>query len=355
MKGKGIMRNIVWVKRGTIDDSALKRAGVVVKDLMFYINLGCNLRCKTCYIGNEWLNSNEKFSFDEAKIILKYFGSAGLDRLTFLGGEPVLHPNITDLIIYTQKYPIKERRMTTNAVSLGFLDLEKLQGDELSHISVSFDGITPEIHEKIRGKGTFKKTVENVKKLINHGFKVNANFTVTGVNKYQVVDSLKFFKKLGIGEVNFHLVSMIGNASNYPELYVEPLEWVAIRKQLLSTKERIGIRARIPLMFVTPKEYKELLDKKEYYPFQIKSYHSDKGQRIVLYPNGKVYMSCDLTGTDYNFASFKDGVFSLNKGINELSVIKNDSVNPDPSTTLLSLDTQGFIRLSISFKKTVIL
>ncbi len=342
-----------WTERGSIDDSALKERGIEVRDLMFYITLGCNLRCKTCYIGNEWLSSGERFSREEAYLILKHFGEGGLDRLTFLGGEPVTHPNITDLIIQASRYPIKERRMTTNAVDLGFLDLKRLTGDELDHISVSIDGITPDIHERIRGRGTFIKTVENIRRLIIHGFRIHANYTVTGINKHQAAESVKFFGKLGIKEVNFHLVSMIGNAGNNPELYIKPKEWVEIRKKLEAINDVKGITMRIPLMYVTPEEYQALVNLEAYHPFQSRSYHSNTGQRIVLYPNGRVYMSCDLTGTEYNFATFRNGVFSVNSGVNELTLFENNPENPDPSTDLLGINTEGFVRLSISYKEKI--
>ncbi|MDP2860613.1 MAG: radical SAM protein [bacterium] len=350
---KRATHNSSWAKKGFIDDSALKKKGIVVRDLMFYVTQRCNLRCKTCYVGNEWLSSGETYSEEEAKLILRHFGSAGLDRLTFLGGEPVLYPHITDLILLANQFEIKERRMTTNAIELRYLDLTRLKGNELSHISISLDGITSEIHELIRGGGTFNKTVGNIRRLINHGFVVYGNFTVTGLNKHQAIDSVRFFKDLGVKEVNFHLVSMIGNAAKHPELYIQPSEWVEIRKQLESLRGVSGITMRIPLMFVTPEKYEELINGGGYYPFQKRSYHSDTGQRIVLYPNGKVYMSCDLTGTEYNFATFRDGIFTLKDGVNELTLTESNPENADPSSDLLSIDTQGFIRLSISYKETI--
>ncbi len=342
-----------WVEKGFVDDSELRNKGLIVKDLMFYITQGCDLRCITCYVGNGWLATGETYSKAEADLILKHFCTPGLDRLTFLGGEPTLHPNITELILYANEFDIKEKRITTNAVTLGNLDLDRLRGNELGQISISLDGATKETHEKIHGKGTFDKTVANIKRLIQRGFPVSMNFTVNGVNKHEVVDAVRVFSGLGASEVNFHLVTMIGNAERHPELAVEPKEWVRIRKELESVSGVSGITLRVPLMFVTPEEYKNLMINRNYQPFQRLSYHSETGQRIVLYPNGKVYMSCDLTGTDYNFATFRDGVFKLNDGINELTFFEQNPENPDVSGDLLALDKQGFTRLSISYKEKI--
>ena len=352
MKEK-VTHNTSWVEKGFVDDSELRNRGLIVKDLMFYITQGCDLRCTTCYVGNSWLSTGETYSKAEADLVLKHFASPGLDRLTFLGGEPTLHPNITDLILYANEFDIKEKRITTNAVTLGNLDLRRLKGDEVDQVSISLDGATKETHEKIRGKGTFDKTVENVKRLIQRGFPVSMNFTVNGVNKHETVDAVRLFSELGAKEVNFHSVTMIGNAEKHPELAVEPSEWVRIRKELESISGMPGMTLRIPLMFITAEEYRDLIIGKNYHPFQRLSYHSETGQRIVLYPNGKVYMSCDLTGTDYNFATFRDGIFKLNTGINELTFFEQNPDNPDVSGDLLALDRQGFVRLSISYKERV--
>lgn len=338
-----------------IDDSELIANKVVVKDLMFFPSLNCNLRCKTCYLGDKWLNGNISFSKEEGFSLLHHFASQGLDRLTFLGGEPFVNPYITDYVLLANNYKIKEKRLTTNALELAQFDLSRLSGTELDHITVSFDGITAEKHEFVRGPHTFKRTIANVEKLIKHGFKIHVNLTVSGVNKDQVVDSVAFFKDLGATEVNFHLISIIGNAKKYPAFRIYPQEWIDIRNQLKNISNVKGISLRVPFMYVTHKEYQELLDKKKYYPIQEKSYHSLNGQRIVLYPNGKVYISCDLTGTNYNFALYKNGKFTVLKKLNELSLFQQVSDNPDVSSYLLHLNNQGFVRLSISYKETIVL
>ncbi len=336
-----------------IDDKELLSNNINIRELMFCITLTCNLRCKICYLGNDWLNSNLSFSDIEVKSILNHYGKKGLDRLTFLGGEPFLHPNITDFIIFARQFDIKEKRITTNCLDLGFFDLKRLDPSDLDHISVSFDGTTKETHEFVRGKNTFDRTVENIKKLVNHGFKIHTNFTVTGFNKHEVIDAVKFSRNLGASEINFHLVSLIGNAKNHTEFKVTPKEWIDIRKKLKEIKDVKGIDLRIPIMYVTKDEYEQLIKNNNYYPIQEKSYYSGSGQRIVLYPNSKVYMSCDLTGTEFNFANYSNGKFTVSKTRNEISSFNQGQNNPDISSDLLNLNNQGFVRLSISYKEKI--
>lgn len=343
------------LKLDKIDDLELVKSRLLIKDLMLFITLSCDLRCKICYLGNNWLNSNSTFPDITIYSLINHFGQKGLDRLTLLGGEPLLHPHITEFILFSQKYPIKQKRLTTNAQTLSNLDFNRLTGKELDHISVSFDGISAKTHDKIRGPGTFIKAIENSKILIKHGFKLHATYTVTSLNKHEVLETPNFFSKIGFSCVNYHLISMIGNAKNHPELYIEPTQWITIRDQLLGLTKPHGITLRVPLMYVTKDQYQKLLQKKSYHPFQRRSYHSSEGQRLVVYPNGKIYMSCDLTGTEYNFATFKNNKFHLLSNINELSLIKQNPEEPDPSSVLLGLDNKNLVRLSISYKKTILL
>lgn len=339
------------IKYLTIDDSDLLHNQVLVKDLMFFTTLSCNLRCKTCYVGDEWLKTGKRFELNEGLSLLHHFATRGLDRLTFLGGEPFTDPNITQYVLAASKYKIREKRLTTNALELGFFDLSALKGDSLDHITISFDGITKEKHEFIRGPHTFDRTLKNLEILKQHGFRIHVNLTVSGYNQDEVIDSVKFFKNLGVKEINYHLVSIIGNAKKHPELKIAPKKWIDIRQELENINDVHDIALRIPYMYVTKAEYDRLVAEEKYYPIQKKSYHSDDGQRIVIYPNGKVYISCDLTGSEYNFASYQNGKFTVLKNLNELSYFKQKSQLPDVSSNLLSLNNDGFVRLSISYKE----
>lgn len=337
----------------TIDDSEFKEAGIRVRDLMFYVNTGCDLRCRHCYVGNKWLNSAFQFSTNEAIKLIDHFAKSGLDRLTFLGGEPTQHSSITSLIERTRGYMINEKRMTTNGVELKYLDLNRVKPSDFNHISISFEGHTAKLHDYIRGQGAFEKALMNLKKLQNLGFRVHVTFTVMRTNIDSLESAIQFFQSIGITEMNFHLLSPIGNASKFGELDVRPKEWVDVRKKLENLSSIHDIKLRIPLMFVTKEEYQKV-SQDGYLPFQTRSYHCpDGGNRIVLYPNGKVYMSCDLTGTDFNFAFFEDGKFKLKYDVNELTLLKENPAISDPSAILLNKFTENLIPLSISYKETI--
>lgn len=338
------------MKKGRIDDSYLEREGINVRDLMFYITTDCNLRCKHCYVG-ESKEEKAEFSRKEAIDILEHFGEKGLERLTFLGGEPTIHPNISELIKIASNFDIREKRMTTNGIDSSFL--ESIDHIDLDHISFSLDGHRPELHEYIRGAGTFKKTINSIKEAQGKGFDTRVTYTVNGINLPFVEEGLSFFHELGVNTVNFHLTSMIGTAAENNQLYVSPSQWRSLRNRLLQPRKGLeGLSLRVPLMFLDKEEYENELQN-GYSCLIDGSYHSEDGDRILLYPDGRVYTCCKLSSSKFNFAFYENKKFFSNGETNELSEFKKYPNHPCVATKLLNNDTEGFIPVCISYKKKI--
>jgi MoaA/NifB/PqqE/SkfB family radical SAM enzyme len=333
------------------DVSYLDEEGINVRDLMFFVNTGCNLRCKHCYVGQD-KQKNVEFSRDEALDILNFFGSRGLERLTFLGGEPTIYPHISELIKVASEYEIPEKRITTNGIDITFMD--SIDATALDHISFSLDGHNPRLHEFLRGKGTFQKTLDNLRRAQDKGFTTNVTYSVNGLNKDYVEEGLPFFRDMGINEVNFHLTSMIGDAKGNDILYVKPSEWVELRKRLVQPASHLkGLKLRIPSMFVDREEYRQELVN-GYSCLINGSYHSkDGGNRILLYPTGKAYVCCKLSSSEFNFGFFRNGTFLPNPSNNELCEVKKHPRHPCVASKLLGEETEGYVPLCISYKKKV--
>lgn len=57
---------------------------------------------------------------------------------------------------------------------------------KVSRVQISLDGASPQTHDAIRGHGTFKKAIEGIKLLTDHGIKVNLMFTLQKGNKEDI-------------------------------------------------------------------------------------------------------------------------------------------------------------------------
>lgn len=98
-----------------------------LKMLKFEVHITdhCNLNCKGCYhfspLSEESFLSTEEFERDLKQLSEICKGEAS--HITLLGGEPLLHPQVTDFFYITRKYFEKcEIELLTNGVLLNRMD-----------------------------------------------------------------------------------------------------------------------------------------------------------------------------------------------------------------------------------------
>jgi radical SAM protein with 4Fe4S-binding SPASM domain len=124
---------------------------------------GCNFRCTMCQVSSpNFISKNLNYEtfkkiIDDNKQLLKI-------KLQGMG-EPLVNNNFYNMVEYASKYSIVSE-ITTNGSLLNNANIKKLLGSNLSRITVSIDGASSEVFEKIRVKSNFKSVIFNCKNLI---------------------------------------------------------------------------------------------------------------------------------------------------------------------------------------------
>lgn len=133
-----------------------------LKEVIISITNRCNLKCKMCDIPEQ---KTEEVGISEWKKVIKDASLTGVETIVFSGGEPLLREDIFELISFT-----KTNGMNACLTSNGILINEKiaynLSRAGIDVINISIDG-SKEIHDYLRGDGTFGKAVyalDNLKK-----------------------------------------------------------------------------------------------------------------------------------------------------------------------------------------------
>ncbi len=100
----------------------------------------CNLACGYC---NEYDKVSEPVPFEEMKRRLDKLASFGTNTITISGGEPMLHPQIFDIITY-----IRSHGMIAGLISNGYYmtreNIEKLNRAGLEYLQISIDNVKPD-------------------------------------------------------------------------------------------------------------------------------------------------------------------------------------------------------------------
>ena len=142
----------------------------------YHLTRNCNMGCKYCFATFEEA-SKINLNLIEKKLIIKK-SSKYFDKMTFVGGEPLLDRDLVELIKYS-----KELGMTTMLVSNGSMItndfLESVQ-NHLDWVSLSIDSLIEENNNFIgrkcncfkANKESYLELIKNIKKY-NYRLKIN--------------------------------------------------------------------------------------------------------------------------------------------------------------------------------------
>lgn len=332
--------------------SALSALGLFPRDIVVYLTSRCNLRCRHCYVGNELLDATVGW---EGNYVLEVLSALQpLDRVTLLGGEPFLHPSISTIVGELGRMQVAERRITTNLTLLSDEALDSVIQNGF-RLCVSLDGHCSSLHDNIRGRGAFSRTVMNLRRAVSEDADLEVTHSLHRGNVAFFPDFVRFCKDHGIRRVNLHRVSGQGNARSNPELILTPSEWRDFVRTLRDYEAAPpALTLRYPLLFATRAEFDALVKSEHYHHHFQRSFYSSSGHRIVLYPDGKVFISSEGFGTDAQIGTVVDGIFQFNSSpSNELTLglrgqFDVAELNPD-----LRGDETFQIALSFSFRRSV--
>jgi MoaA/NifB/PqqE/SkfB family radical SAM enzyme len=143
----------------------------------------CNLACTYC---NEFDDCSQPAAVEEMKNRLDLLADMGTSIITISGGEPLLHPELDEIIRH-----IRRRGMIAGMITNGFLlteeRIEQLNHAGLEHLQISIDNTMPDDVSK----KSLKTLDQKLNLLAKHAyFQVNIN-SVLGSGVKDPEDALK--------------------------------------------------------------------------------------------------------------------------------------------------------------------
>lgn len=287
-----------------------KMKRLAAKELFLFITDRCNLRCLHCYRAI----SERKLSLTKENItgILDLVYSDSLHTITFLGGEPTLHPDFYDIArdACVQHF---FRILDTNGLDLRSV-FAYLTPADIQLLSFSLDGAREVTHEMMRGQGIFPRTVGNIANALKRGYRVRITYTVTGVNISEVAEMVRIASDLGVHQLNFHLYSPI--APPFPkELFVQPWDWLGAIESIYRASEQAGISVTFQEGFRTHEAQWEAAT------FECLCFTND---RLLIFPDGKINKCILWSGSGQMFARYGGGKILAEVHTSEISVSQPD-------------------------------
>jgi len=232
--------------QGRFPVDALRRP---IHDLRISVMDRCNFRCPYCmpretfHESYRFLKSNERLDFAEVLRLARVFVRAGVKKLRITGGEPLLRPNLSDLIGDLTSLPgIEDIALTTNGMLLAKYATE-LKAAGLKRITVSLDTLDPDVFAQMSGGyGGVAEVLDGIEHARRAGLSpIKVNTVVQrGVNDHTLLDLLSYFRGTGV-VVRFIEYMDVGTRNHWNPALVVPSRDLAAR-----------ISARWPLRSLAP-------------------------------------------------------------------------------------------------------
>jgi mycofactocin radical SAM maturase len=148
----------------------------------------CNLACIHC-LSNSSRERPDEMDMAECISIVDQLAALRVFEINFGGGEPLLKSFFIPLLDYIHKKGIVTC-ISTNGTVLNNEAVACFADNPLVNIQVSLDGATPEVNDKIRGKGTFRQIVKGIERLAKRDITLSINTVVNSIN-FEQLDQLK--------------------------------------------------------------------------------------------------------------------------------------------------------------------
>jgi MoaA/NifB/PqqE/SkfB family radical SAM enzyme len=250
-------------------------------NIFFHILTQCNLKCRHCYIDPAQHGENILSLSTIKSWMTPFVAKSANTNLILLGGEPTLHPALSQVIKYARNLGFGSITVDTNGYLFHDI-IAKTDPQEVDFFSFSLDGASRKTNDMIRGDGAFDACIAGIEKTISRGFATSLIFTVSSVNIQELEKMGPMLKDLGIHRFFIQVIGLRGKAAQLQSsgadregLQVSRIQWLEIIPRVARDVARLGITTIYPQVYLNRDEH-----------FECAGLVADN---YFIFPNGRVY------------------------------------------------------------------
>ena len=177
----------VEIYRGSLSDAAasIPPDRMPGHRLWIYTNFHCNLRCDYCCAESSPSAAPRAVEVAMVSDLVAQALAMGTKEIYLTGGEPFLHPDITDIVRTCAA--AAPTVMLTNGMLFSGNRLARLDAmpREGFMLQISVDSPTADIHDAQRGAGSWAKAIDGVRVARELGFRVRLASTITASSAHE--------------------------------------------------------------------------------------------------------------------------------------------------------------------------
>ena len=207
--------------------------------VIWEITAACNLRCKHC-LSDAGKPVPGELNTAEAKRLIDDLETLKVFNINFSGGEPLLRPDIFELLRYASGKKIGIDLLTNGALITKEV-VQRLRDTNIFHVQVSIDGIG-KTHDDFRGiPGSFDRAIQGITHLKDADFGVAISSAVTRHNLEQIPQLIDMAVDLGVSLYKTTLFMPAGRGKgNADQLVLDPQDVKNFTYMMMEKKEEVG-------------------------------------------------------------------------------------------------------------------
>ena len=161
----------------------------------------CNLSCQHCFTGRH--GGDTDFPLDIFQRVMDEAKGCGFDDLSFTGGDPTVHGGFPEVLRMAGEAGYKYSFVTNgwNFATIYPRILDYLK--EASVITFTLDGATEETHDRLRGKGSFRRVMKAMSVCVVEDIPFTINNDVSAHNRDQLEEMAQLATQLGSRGLRF--------------------------------------------------------------------------------------------------------------------------------------------------------
>lgn len=189
-------------------------------DVYWYVSFRCNLACKHCSVfSSPEVDTSGDLTTREAMLVIEQMAELEVKTALMSGGEVLYRPDALEILQSTLDAGVRIGLETNGLlISDAFIRLAlEAQKRRTMVMCVSLDGGTAEKHDQVRGPNSFKRTVENLRRLQAAGVRFSMQCILNRSNYSSIPQYMELARELrpALTEAQFGFLNPVGRGDEF--------------------------------------------------------------------------------------------------------------------------------------------
>ena len=203
----------------------------------------CNMYCDHCY-REAGCKAEEELSTSEAKTMLEQIARAGFKIMIFSGGEPLLRPDILELVAYAPKLGLRPV-FGTNGTLITLDMAHKLKAAGAMGMGISLDSMDAKKHNEFRKfPNAWEGAVQGMKNCREAGLPFQIHTTVMDWNSHELEAMTDFAVELGAVAHHFFFLVPTGRAKTIEAESLRAEQYEAVLTRIMKKQQEVDIELK---------------------------------------------------------------------------------------------------------------